>query len=101
MYVYSIHICICTVWLIVCTSFLDGGANATRESNDAVNQSTLSDALRKERYGAVCFNAVQHSSDENTDELIALADEKFLKTPTASPSSKKSRRSGNFLCNSQ
>ena len=41
--------------------------------------------------------AAVHSSDENTEDLIALGDEdKYLKltSPTASPDKKKSRKSG-------
>ena len=40
-----------------------------------------------------------HSSDENTEDLIALGDEdKYLKltSPTASPDKKKSRKSGMY-----
>ena len=44
--------------------------------------------------------AAIHSSDENTEDLIALGDEdKYLKltSPTASPDKKKSRKSGMYI----
>ena len=44
--------------------------------------------------------AAVHSSDENTEDLIALGDEdKYLKltSPTASPDKKKSRKSGMYI----
>lgn len=60
-----------------------------------MNQTTLSDALRTGATAAATNTGiVQHSSDDNTANLIALGDDKYLRTPTASPSTKKSRRSG-------